>query len=395
MPHLRRLEALQFVLRRHRVSALRRPLDAFNVLISSNEGLVERFDLGRHLAEPRERRSRRRVEHDALERVRLLRPERRQQGLAHALPSCGKLGAVDGNFGNGAERGPEGVTPLCRLELSLESGQRVSLKGGLDLGDHCGNLPDQLLVGGGEVRTIRREHRGGAEGLGAEGTLLVAALRKRSGIVHSGRDPRLGALAERLEVRRHAAERVSVNVGDGLREKRLHPLHVKRRQGERTKACRRPHCLRLADRCEPLLGRGDRLVDVVLDWEGAEVVDAEALLVDGLQGGRLRPKLGVPCPNLLGKFDDAPSERHTLFADDQLVEVLSVVGGDLQPRVDVVVDEDVVEDDHLRQRPRPRAVLKPRRLGTTGARDDHLRRVSCAQPVAFDNRQRLSRREGS
>jgi hypothetical protein len=90
----------------------------------------------------------------------------------------------------------------------------------------------------------------------------------------------------------------------------------------------------------------------------AEIVHARRAALQ--QRDRVGSDTQFPGPglHLLNELLQVGVERDALHPQDQLVEVLPVLGFDGQAGIDVPVNEIVVEDDDIRDPPVPTVVLK-------------------------------------
>ena len=86
---------------------------------------------------------------------------------------------------------------------------------------------------------------------------------------------------------------------------------------------------------------------------------------------------------------------HRPGAEDQLVQPLPLLGSDDEARVDIFVDERVVEHDHIRESPVPRVVLKHRRRRAAVAIEDGVRRMHGREATPLSDRDRVTCCQGA
>jgi hypothetical protein len=82
-------------------------------------------------------------------------------------------------------------------------------------------------------------------------------------------------------------------------------------------------------------------------------------------------------------------EPNALSAQNELVQILPVLGFDVDPGTDILSDKRIIEDDEFRKGRRPCAVLKDERCGG-GRLDDDLWRLLRGEPTAFENGGRVA-----
>jgi hypothetical protein len=83
-------------------------------------------------------------------------------------------------------------------------------------------------------------------------------------------------------------------------------------------------------------------------------------------------------------------ELDALRTENEFVEVLSMTGPHHESRINVLIDEYVVEDRHVWDSPTPLVALEHRGLSATHAVDDHVGRILGREPVTLGHGKRVT-----
>ena len=78
-------------------------------------------------------------------------------------------------------------------------------------------------------------------------------------------------------------------------------------------------------------------------------------------------------------------QRDTLRTQNQFMQILAVVSADDEARVDVLVDEHVVEDNHVHEVSIPSTILEHCGEWAASASDNYVRRLLSCEPPALKN----------
>ena len=97
----------------------------------------------------------------------------------------------------------------------------------------------------------------------------------------------------------------------------------------------------------------DRGIDIRLKLKRAELVHREGPHLCGGNGRLTPPQLRVVRFDLGDELVQVALKGDALRAEHQLMEILPVLGGYGEPRVDVLIDEGVIEDRDVGQRAVP------------------------------------------
>ncbi|MFZ3351221.1 MAG: hypothetical protein WA268_10190 [Xanthobacteraceae bacterium] len=97
--------------------------------------------------------------------------------------------------------------------------------------------------------------------------------------------------------------------------------------------------------------------------------------------------------NVFDRLLQSAIERDALSAQNKFMEILTVVGIDDESGANVVIDECIVEDRHVRNRAVPCAILKDCRRRSPIAINNDVGSVRRAEALTFDDRKRSVCRE--
>src|SRR5579859_8275691 len=130
----------------------------------------------------------------------------------------------------------------------------------------------------------------------------------------------------------------------------------------------------------------DRLVDFCSRGKRAEIIHRKRTPFRCRYRRCFFPKCGVVVFYPSSKLLELLVQRHCLSAKDQLVELLPMSRINGQTRIDVLVNEHVVEHSQVRQCAVPGIILEHRRRRTAVAFQNNMRGILRGKPTPLRNR---------
>ena len=263
-----------------------------------------------------------------------------------------------------------------------------------DTGGVRADLGFELVVRGSEIGAVVREDGRAAKILCTEGAIRPAAHRGPIGERDALCDPRLATRSEGGKVSFHPVYCDGVQPLESSPQERGDLVEVDRRQDQGRKGRRRGDPLCLARGRQALLRLRDPRRKVGYGLQGAEIGDGKAASPFLRDCAVELAEIVVVLLDLGDLGVDGCAERDALSSDDQLVQVLPVLGRHLDPGAHVLRDEEVIEDDDVWRSARPSAPRKDRRAPpprsvTTcggGAPSRARSRIGAGSPVARERR---------
>ena len=170
-------------------------------------------------------------------------------------------------------------------------------------------------------------------------------------------------------------------------------LDINVRQAVRLKNLRGPNALLLPCCCECALGVTDVLVDIAMRGQGAKRFDRDT------KSRRFRYRIAklAQCSAMLFDVCNVSLNRliecDALSAEDQFMQLLSMLGFDRQARADVLIYEGVVKDSNVVVMPVPAAVLEHGLRRASRAGNHNMGLIWRTQPVPLVDVNGIARRQ--
>ena len=100
------------------------------------------------------------------------------------------------------------------------------------------------------------------------------------------------------------------------------------------------------------------MFDICVRRKRAKIIDFKGASFGHGNGRSSLTKRSIVSLYLCNKSLELSIQRDTLHAEDQFVKLLSVVRSDYETRIDILVNEHIIENNHVWQCSIPSAVLK-------------------------------------
>ncbi len=183
------------------------------------------------------------------------------------------------------------------------------------------------------------------------------------------------ARPERGDAFLYARQCASLQSCQILAKNGLNPFNIDLGQTKWLKKCCRSYGLRLTACSEETFFCKDRVFYVSSVGKITKIVNCHPVTFIRRNCVSSIPDSSVNSFDCLDSSGDTRMKGDTLCAKNQLVQILTMCGCDIETRTYIFIDELIVEDFHLRIRAVPGSVLKHGRWRTAGAVDHHMGRI--------------------
>jgi hypothetical protein len=140
----------------------------------------------------------------------------------------------------------------------------------------------------------------------------------------------------------------------------LYPREVESRKSQQLERGHIPHWVLLARRRKIPLSALNLLLHIRIRSQSTELVDGHPAKFCCGNGCLALPECSIVRFNLRNEVLKLLMKRDALRAQNQLVQVLAVINSNDQPRIDVLINEHIVEHHHVCESPTPSSILKHR-----------------------------------